>query len=127
MQENWIGRSEGARVRFPLAGDGFDRQKLEVFTTRPDTLFGASFCAISPHHPLAQKLAADDPAIAEFIAECDRIGTSEAVIETAEKRGLTDPRVRRPSVSARRQPAGLCRQFRADGIRHRRHLRLPGA
>ena len=58
MQENWIGRSEGARVQFPIAGRG---EAIEVFTTRPDTLFGASFIALSPHHPLAQQLAASDP------------------------------------------------------------------
>ncbi len=84
MQEKWIGRSEGARVFFALEGRA---DKLEVFTTRPDTLYGAAFCAISPHHPLAAELAARDPALAEFIAECNRIGTSEAAIETAEKRG----------------------------------------
>jgi len=84
MQENWIGRSEGARVQFPIADD---KETVEVFTTRPDTLFGASFLALSPHHPLAQKLAASDPNLAEFIAECDRLGTSEAAIEAAEKRG----------------------------------------
>jgi leucyl-tRNA synthetase len=84
MQEHWIGRSEGARVMFQLAGhDG----TVEVFTTRPDTLYGASFLALSPHHPLAQSLAAADSGLAEFIAECDRLGTSEAVIEAAEKRG----------------------------------------
>jgi len=84
MQEHWIGRSEGARVNFKVAGhDG----TVEVFTTRPDTLYGASFIALSPHHPLAQSLAAADPGLAEFIAECDRLGTSEAVIEAAEKRG----------------------------------------
>jgi leucyl-tRNA synthetase len=84
MQENWIGRSEGARVSFQIAGRD---EAVEVFTTRPDTLFGASFLALSPHHPLAQQLAASDPALAEFIAECDRLGTSEAAIEAAEKRG----------------------------------------
>ncbi len=84
MQENWIGRSEGARVNWPIVGA---EDTIEVFTTRPDTLFGASFLALSPHHPLAQKLAEDDPGLAEFIAECDRLGTSEAVIEAAEKRG----------------------------------------
>ncbi len=88
MQENWIGRSEGARVLFPVAGR---EETIEVFTTRPDTLYGASFIALSPHHPLAQSLAAADPAIAEFIAECDRLGTSEAVIEAAEKRGCRTP------------------------------------
>jgi len=84
MQEKWIGRSEGARVLFPIAGSD---EVVEVFTTRPDTLFGASFIALSPHHPLAQSLAAGDPRLAEFIVECDRLGTSEAVIEAAEKRG----------------------------------------
>jgi leucyl-tRNA synthetase len=85
MQENWIGRSEGARVFFGVKG-GADR--LEVFTTRPDTLYGASFCALSPNHPLAAELARTDPALAGFIAECNRMGTSEAVLETAEKQGF---------------------------------------
>ncbi|HYC13227.1 MAG TPA: leucine--tRNA ligase, partial [Stellaceae bacterium] len=84
MQENWIGRSEGARVLFPLEGRS---DKLEIYTTRPDTLFGASFCALSPNHPLASELAEKDPALREFIAECNRMGTSEAVLETAEKKG----------------------------------------
>jgi leucyl-tRNA synthetase len=88
MQENWIGRSEGARVRFAIAGGD---EAIEIFTTRPDTLFGASFLALSPHHPLAQSLADADPGLAEFIAECDRLGTSEAVIEAAEKRGYRTP------------------------------------
>src|SRR5581483_1108557 len=85
MQENWIGRSEGARVKFALAANAGD--PIEIFTTRPDTLYGASFLALSPHHPFAQALAGKDPALAEFIAECDRLGTSEAAIEAAEKRG----------------------------------------
>ena len=88
MQEKWIGRSEGARVLFSIAGSN---DAVEVFTTRPDTLFGASFIALSPHHPLAQQLAAGDKKLAEFIAECDRLGTSEAVIEAAEKRGYRTP------------------------------------
>jgi len=90
MQTNWIGRSEGARVFWPLVNqDGKPRgENLEVFTTRPDTLFGASFCAISPQHPLAAKLAENDAALAEFIAACGRAGTSTATIEAAEKQGL---------------------------------------
>ncbi len=84
MQERWIGRSEGARVTFAIAGRD---ERIEVFTTRQDTLFGASFLALSPNHPLAQRLAEDDPGLAAFIAECNRMGTSEAAIETAEKRG----------------------------------------
>ncbi|MCA1907014.1 MAG: leucine--tRNA ligase, partial [Magnetospirillum sp.] len=85
MQENWIGRSEGARLTWTLKGR---EERLEVFTTRPDTLFGASFLAISPNHPLAAELAANNPALAEFIAECNRMGTSEAVVEAAEKKGM---------------------------------------
>jgi leucyl-tRNA synthetase len=85
MQENWIGRSEGARVFFKLK----DRSDtLEVFTTRPDTLFGAAFCAIAPNHPLAAEIAAKNKPLADFVAECNRMGTSEAVLETAEKRGF---------------------------------------
>ncbi len=88
MQANWIGKSEGARVFFELTGPGIaGGEKLEIFTTRPDTLFGASFMAISPDHPLAVRLAASDPALADFIAECRRTGTSAAEIETAEKKG----------------------------------------
>ena len=84
MQSNWIGRSEGAQVFFPLAnGDG----ALEVFTTRPDTLFGASFCALSPDHPMARELAQKDPDAAAFIERCARIGSTEEAIATAEKEG----------------------------------------
>ncbi|MEX0760674.1 MAG: leucine--tRNA ligase, partial [Tistlia sp.] len=102
MQRKWIGRSEGARVRFRLEGRD---DALEVFTTRPDTLFGASFCALSPHHPLAAELAAGDPALRDFIAECDRLGTSEEAIERAEKQGYdTGLRVSHPFDPERRLP-----------------------
>ena len=85
MQRNWIGKSTGARVRFRLA----DRpDAIEVFTTRPDTLFGASFVAIAPDHPLATALARENPELAAFAADCLRGGTSEAEIETQEKRGF---------------------------------------
>ena len=83
MQKNWIGRSEGLRLTFQLSsGKG-----LEVFTTRPDTLFGASFVALSPDHPLTEELAKNDGALARFQAECRRIGTAEEAIEKAEKLG----------------------------------------
>ena len=92
MQANWIGKSEGARVFFDLHGAGAEPgEQLEIFTTRPDTLFGASFMAISPEHPLAARLAKDDPALAEFIAECRRTGTSAAEIETQDKKGYRTP------------------------------------
>jgi leucyl-tRNA synthetase len=94
MQRNWIGRSEGMLVRFaidpasrgPLADDA-EARELEVYTTRPDTLFGAKFGALSPDHPLAAAAARHDPKLAAFIEECRRIGTSVAAIETAEKKG----------------------------------------
>ncbi|TAN59861.1 MAG: leucine--tRNA ligase, partial [Magnetospirillum sp.] len=96
MQENWIGRSEGARLEFRLVGqDG----AIEVFTTRPDTLFGAAFVAIAANHPLAAGLAASNPSLADFIGECNRMGTSEAALETAEKKGFdTGLRVAHPLV-----------------------------
>ena len=107
MQHNWIGRSEGARVSWPLVGkNGNDLgESLEVFTTRPDTLFGASFCAISAQHPLAAKAAESDAALAEFIAECSRGGTSTAAIETAEKRGYdTGCKARHPFIVGKTVP-----------------------
>ncbi|MDX2224709.1 MAG: leucine--tRNA ligase [Rhodospirillaceae bacterium] len=107
MQENWIGRSDGARVFWPLTNrDGRSRgEKLEVFTTRPDTLFGASFCAISPQHPLAARLAESDSDLAAFIAECNTSGTATAAIETAEKKGHdTGLRAQHPFDAGRSVP-----------------------
>ena len=88
MQANWIGKSEGAEVTFSLTQDapgGTDG--ISVFTTRPDTLYGASFIAIAANHPLAVSISETDRAAADFLAECARLGTSEAAVETAEKRG----------------------------------------
>ena len=94
MQERWIGRSEGAYLEFELVGRP---ERLEVFSTRQDTIFGATFCALSPNHPIAEDLATNDPAVAEFIAECNRMGTSESAIEAAEKKGYdTGLKVRHP-------------------------------
>ncbi len=84
MQKNWIGRSEGLRFSFALSNG---TSSVEVFSTRPDTLFGASFVALSPDHPLAEALAAKDVKLREFVAECRRVGTAEEAIETAEKLG----------------------------------------
>ncbi len=96
MQERWIGRSEGLRMFFEMVGRD---DRLEVFTTRHDTIFGATFCAVSPNHPLADELAAGDPALAAFIAECNSMGTSEEAIERAEKRGHdTGIEVRHPFI-----------------------------
>src|SRR5437764_11721798 len=87
MQENWIGRSQGLRFRFELASHLPGITGFEVFTTRPDTIFGASFAAISPDHPIAAALAPHDPALAAFIDECKKGGTTAAELDTAEKKG----------------------------------------
>ncbi len=84
MQKNWIGRSEGLRFGFELS----DGEILDVFSTRPDTLFGASFVALSPDHPLTEQLSLRDPHLARFVAECRQLGTAEETIETAEKLGF---------------------------------------
>jgi len=90
MQENWIGRSEGLMIRWPLAKGSAPagETELEVYTTRPDTIFGASFMAIAGDHPLARKAAENNPQLAAFIEEIRRGGTSAVEIETAEKKGF---------------------------------------
>ena len=90
MQRNWIGRSEGLLVRFALDPKTTPNaeSELEIFTTRPDTLFGAKFMALAPDHPLAQAAAKKNPKLAEFIAEAKRIGTAQEAIEKAEKLGF---------------------------------------
>ncbi|MER8701521.1 leucine--tRNA ligase [Mesorhizobium sp. M0768] len=88
MQANWIGRSEGLLIRWPLAKPIAGEHELEVYTTRPDTIFGASFMAIAADHPLAKKAAEDNPALAKFIDEVRHMGTSAAALETAEKKGF---------------------------------------
>jgi len=101
MQANWIGQSRGLQFAFSTidAPEGHDR--IEVYTTRPDTLLGASFVGISPDHPLAKLLEKDSPEIAAFCAECRKGGTTEEAIETAEKLGMdTGLRVRHPFDTA---------------------------
>jgi leucyl-tRNA synthetase len=90
MQKNWIGRSEGLLVRFMLdpATTPSSETELEIFTTRPDTLFGAKFMAVAPDHPLAQAAAAKNPKLAAFIDEAKKIGTAQEAIDTAEKMGF---------------------------------------
>jgi leucyl-tRNA synthetase len=84
MQENWIGKSRGLQFRFQRPEGG----NIEVFTTRPDTIFGASFLAISPGHPIAEALAGERQDVADFIALAKQGGTTAAEIETAEKLGF---------------------------------------
>ena len=107
MQANWIGRSEGLLVRFEIvpgtAPKGHDL--IEVFTTRPDTLFGASFVAIAPDHPLAKAVAERNSGARDFIAECQRHGTTAAELETQEKKGFdTGLRVRHPVIESAELP-----------------------
>jgi leucyl-tRNA synthetase len=105
MQENWIGKSSGAYVRFALEGRS---DNVEVFTTRPDTLFGASFLALSPDHKLTAELAAANPALAAFVAECQRAGTSAAIVEQLEKKGFdTGLRVAHPFVAGKTLPVWI--------------------
>ena len=96
MQANWIGQSRGLQFAFDTVGAPKGFEKLEVYTTRPDTLMGASFAAISPDHPLAKSLEAD-PKVAAFLAQCRLGGTTAEALETAEKIGLdTGIRVKHP-------------------------------
>ena len=85
MQRNWIGRSEGVELSFEVEGED---QPLEVFTTRPDTLLGVTYMAVAAEHPLAEKAAENDPAIAAFIEECRKSHAAEASLETMEKKGM---------------------------------------
>lgn len=84
MQRNWIGRSEGIEITFQIANES----PLKIFTTRPDTLFGVTYLAVAPKHPLAQKMAANNPALQQFIDETRNIKVAEADLATIEKRGM---------------------------------------
>ncbi|WP_319567562.1 leucine--tRNA ligase [Cohaesibacter marisflavi] len=88
MQRNWIGKSEGLQVRFQLSEEVHGHSEVEIFTTRPDTLFGASFMGLSADHPLTKELAKDNAELAAFVEECHKMGTSAAELETAEKFGF---------------------------------------
>ncbi len=97
MQRNWIGRSEGMLLRFALAAPFGEARDVEVFTTRPDTLFGAKFVALAADHPLARAVADTNPALKDFCETCRRGATSAEAIETAEKQGFdTGLRVAHP-------------------------------
>ena len=90
MQRNWIGKSRGVEVVFGIAGNGVPglENGLKVFTTRPDTLMGVSYVAVAPEHPLAAHAATDNSKLQAFVDECRHGGTSEADIETMEKKGM---------------------------------------
>ncbi|PHS28107.1 MAG: leucine--tRNA ligase [Robiginitomaculum sp.] len=107
MQANWIGRSEGLQFSFALGEktpcEGVDG--IEVYTTRPDTLFGASFIALAPDHPITTQLAKSNPALKGFADKCARLGTTEEAVERAEKEGLdTGLRVKHPFIEGKTLP-----------------------
>jgi leucyl-tRNA synthetase len=109
MQQNWIGKSQGLRMAFDIVGErpeGFE--SVEVYTTRPDTLFGASFLGVAADHPLAQALAAASPEVAAFVARCRQGASTEAELETAEKLGLdTGVKVAHPFVAGETLPVWI--------------------
>ncbi len=107
MQNNWIGKSYGLSLRFEMTGDNApeDHKILEIYTTRPDTIYGASFCAISPEHALSLELAKDSPELQDFIEECKRLGTSQEDIDKAEKKGFdTGLEVKHPLIEGKTLP-----------------------
>lgn len=102
MQENWIGKSSGLKMVFDINESD---EKIEIFTTRPDTIFGASFVALAPDHPMAQKLAGDKDGFEAFIKQCQSMGTSEVAIEQAEKIGFdTGFTVPHPFINGKNLP-----------------------
>ena len=107
MQSKWIGRSEGARIRFGLVAAQAGPTDIEVYTTRPDTLFGMSFLAVAPEHPIAAAVAASNQDAARFVVECRALGTSEASIETAEKRGFNTGLLVRHPFDGRLMPVWI--------------------
>ena len=91
MQTNWIGKSRGAHISWPMVGDKQDvagHDRIEVFTTRPDTLYGASFLALAPDHPITREIAESNPDVDRFVKACAQLGTSEEAIEKAPKLGI---------------------------------------
>ena len=88
MQRNWIGKSYGCEIEFPFDASIGKTGTLKVYTTRPDTLMGATYVAVAAEHPLATQAAAKNPGLAAFIEECKRGGTAEADMATMEKKGM---------------------------------------
>ena len=111
MQENWIGKSQGLTLTFRWADEPSAMELADgvsVYTTRPDTLFGASFVAVAADHPLAERLASEDPGVAAFVAECRRGAATAEALETAEKVGRdTGLRVRHPFDPDRTLPVWI--------------------
>jgi leucyl-tRNA synthetase len=107
MQEKWIGKSEGAHIDFEIAPSpqSLVPSKLKVFTTRPDTIFGMSFCAVAPGHPIATELATKDQGLRTFIQECNQIANTEEALEKAEKKGFdTGLKIKHPFIAGKTVP-----------------------
>ena len=105
MQSNWIGKSSGAEITFSIKNSITDFKNIKVYTTRPDTIFGMSFLAISPNHPIAVKLSKTDKRLNDFCIECQNNLTSEEALETAEKKGIdTDIKVEHPFIRDKKIP-----------------------
>mgnify|MGYP001430415080 CR=1 FL=1 len=101
MQSNWIGKSIGCQIQFEIydSDKNSTNKKLEIFTTRQDTIFGATFCAVSPNHPFAETLSKDNGSIEEFINECQKKGFSEETLAREEKKGVfTNYYVKHPFI-----------------------------
>ena len=110
MQANWIGKSVGLEIKFPLTKTNFCTPNIDVFTTRPDTLLGASFIGISPDHPLAKELEQNNSEILEFNSKCRSSGTSQQDMETAEKIGYnTGLTVKHPLISEKVLPVWIAK------------------
>ena len=106
MQTNWIGKSRGAEFTFDVTT--VSDTQINVYTTRPDTLFGASFVGLAPDHPLAKELAGDKDGYDDFIKQCQAVGTSEEAIEKAEKIGFdTGHKVAHPFIEGKELPIYL--------------------
>ena len=112
MQRNWIGRSQGVEIRFPIPDSA---ETLDVYTTRPDTLIGATYLAIAAQHPLAKQAALNNSELQAFLDECNRIKVAEADMAKLEKAGDAY-RVVCSASADRRTSAGLGGQFCPDGI-----------
>tara|TARA_A100001015_G_scaffold62677_1_gene69165 strand:- start:3214 stop:5448 length:2235 start_codon:yes stop_codon:yes gene_type:complete len=102
MQQKWLGKSEGAIINFEIENYN---QKLKVYTTRPETIFGASFCAIAPQHPIALELAKEDKDLKEFIEEANKVATSQEAIDRTEKLGFkTKLEIKHPFIKNKKLP-----------------------
>ena len=127
MQANWIGRSEGLLVRFALDKETAPKgqSEVEVYTTRPDTLFGAAFIALAPDHPLAKAAAEGQPEARRVLRGVPPHGHLRRRARDRREAGLRHRHPRGASVRQELEAAGLRGELHPDGLRHRRHLRLP--